>query len=173
MKKLLSTIMIATVLGSATYTPKSEAGVAIVGATATHCAFKCAETSRGPLGPSSTAIAFGTPALIGTMPIIGGAIMIAFGGVAFAPGIALLILDENGGLSQTELESALADKYSFIADREVIATLASEIKSKADSVEVDAQGMKMVSLSEDEVKSILSATELTDEEISIITNDLK
>lgn len=164
MKNLLSALMITCLLGTATYSKKSEAGIVLV----TAAAGWAIGTKFSPFALFSIA-----PAMV-SAPFIGiGILGLTAGGMSPAGAIVLLVLDENGSLPQDKLESLLSEKYQFIADREAISSLASTIKAKAESMEADAEGKKLVTLSEEEVRSILSSTEISEEEMNTVIKTME
>jgi hypothetical protein len=73
----------------------------------------------------------------------------------------LIILDADGNISQSALEQTLADRYSFIDNRDVIRNLAGAIREKAAST-VEENGQKNVRLSRGEVLTLLAPTGLAD-----------
>ncbi len=73
----------------------------------------------------------------------------------------LIVLDADGNLSQSSLEKNLAQKYSFIDDRDVIHTLASTIRDKGMSA-VEVDGKKTVRLTRNEVLEALAPTGLAE-----------
>lgn len=116
------------------------------------------------------------PFVLGTV-IPGGVITITGSIIGLTgniiPGLVLAVLAEDGTASQEEIEMMLMAKYPNINDREAVLALAQIIKAKADLATLNAQGLKSVNLSEDEVKSILNSTELSQEEIQRLVKDLK
>lgn len=83
-------------------------------------------------------------------------------------GKIFLILDTNGNLPQEQLEEALNTNYPFINNQTVIHHLAANLKRKYQETK-----MNMVSLSENETKKILSAVDLSEEEIQLVADGLK
>lgn len=161
--------MLATVIATSTYSPKSKAGIALLATSGALCiSTRCAGHSMGFLywvGLGAPAAALG---VAGTIP---GVILLATGNIP--AGVVLLVLDENGIAGQDEIERALAEKYSFISDREAIFNLAEKVKSKSDLVNFDEQGKKIISLTAEEVSSALAATEITQDELKQIVSDFK
>lgn len=166
MKMFISSLLIAATLGFVTYSPKSEAGAVLISGAA---GITIHQFAQGKLYPIAGGM-IGTFASIGGVSAIGGGVAMSLG---FAPlGVVLIVLSEDGSSSQDQIESSLSQKYDFIGDREVITSLASAIQVKAEKMEIK-DGKKIVSLSSDEVRSILDPAELSDEHINTIISDLK
>lgn len=161
MKKSFLSLLIATGLFLSIPTKKADAGVvAFVGG------FVVATT----VWPAN--VTFFSMVIGGPVAIV-GSVLTAIP-ATMAIGIPILILGEDGSLSLDQLESILSEKYDFIADREVIASLATAIKTKAETMKADSEGKVVVSLSEAEVKNILAPIEdLSSEEMNLIVQDLK
>jgi hypothetical protein len=90
--------------------------------------------------------------------------------------LLLIILDADGNLNQDALEKVIAQKYPMIEDRDVVRALASAVREKAASVQADGEGRKQVSLSREEVLSLLAPTgmaELNPEAAEQIVRDLQ
>lgn len=162
MKKLITSLAITTaLLAGLSYSPKSHAGI-IVGGGGTALTI----ASRGYIASLTVPLIVigGVTAVVATASLTAGVL----------PGlIVLLVLEEDGALPQDQLESVLSERYHFINDREVISMLALEIKSKADEMDLDQEGKKVVTLDSSEVRPILIATELSEEEIQLVVEDLK
>lgn len=75
----------------------------------------------------------------------------------------LIILDADGQMNHDQLVQKLAKSFPAIdQDRDVLENLAGAIRAKAASTAPDAKGQVMVSLSADQVLSILAPTGLAD-----------
>lgn len=158
MKKLLSIAMIVATIGTATYAPKSQAGLVVMA------------SSGVVLGLTWNGQASVITATVGAGIAVAGGVS-SF----FVPqvGIALLVLSEDGSLAQDQLELALTQKYNFLSDRETTAALASAIITEADSAQADSEGRKVLHLSPSKVAEVLKHSDLRPEEITLISNDLK
>lgn len=168
MKKLLSAFMIASTLSSAIYTPKSEAGILFVAGgagvlgSASLANYNSHERVWGNTGGSAMIV-------LGVGAVASGIVMLAHGNfLGFIP----LVLSEDGSASKEKLAAVLIEKHSFLTNEEA-SDLAYAIKVKADKMEIDAEGKKMVSLSEAEVKSALASSELSEEHLNLVITDLK
>ena len=115
-------------------------------------------------------IAFGT-GIFGVVPIEITALFLISGTVALV-GVGLLVLDADGGLSQDDLVQSLASKYPFVDNHEVIEQLATAIKQNAPS-KIENGHRYLISVSQEEVKSIFGGTDLSVEQIQKIADDLK
>jgi hypothetical protein len=75
----------------------------------------------------------------------------------------LIILDADGQMNHDQLVQKLAKSFPAIdQDRDVLENLAGAIRSKAANTAPNAKGQVMVSLSSDEVLSILAPTGLAE-----------
>jgi hypothetical protein len=81
--------------------------------------------------------------------------------------IMIIALDANASLSQDMLEKGFSAAFPFIDNAEVISDLAAAVKTKANG-KTDV----MVSLSVEETQSILSATDLSAEQIQTVVSSL-
>lgn len=161
MKKMLSIVLISSILGSITNAPKSQAGVILA-------------VAGGIVG--TNVLGLQVPGFVGMVvgaPMGLTGLILTWVPGTMAIGIPLFVLNEDGSLSKDQLESLLSQKFNFIADREVISSLACMIKQKADSMEPDSEGKKIVSLSEEEVRAILAPIDLSNEEIALVIKNLK
>lgn len=155
MKKLISSLLLGSLLMMTIPTPKANAGIIV----AESCNKDC-----------DILEAFGD--MLGGLMVIGGGSIIGGITAAFAPKVGLIIiassivLDADGSLNQDKLVEYLSKKYPFIDNQEVISDLALFLKQK--SYQTD-----YVSLSEDETRHALSSLDLSEEEILSVTSDLK
>lgn len=159
MKKLLSALMIASVIGAVSYSPKSKAGIGLMVGGA---ALDFSVSQKGMI--------FALGGGLGLWAIVGGGILVPFNPVL---GVSLIILGENGDVSQDQLENIFSERYSFIGDREVFKDLALNIKNKAKAQKPDVEGKILVYVPEAETRSILYPLDLSEEEINVVTSDLK
>ena len=115
------------------------------------------------------------PAFIGPWGAVAG-LAVVVAGYVFQSQI-LIYLDENGNFDQSSLEQALATRYPFLSeDREAVRDLALLLREKALSGTPDAEGKIMVSLTEDDVLSVLEPTGLVEsepEQVAGLVQDLQ
>lgn len=198
MKKLLSIIMMTSILSTTTYSKKSQAGVILLAAgitmvkIASHdrdgdgrvdkkAKFCYDENNCITLKNANTNIKAYKLRPIGMMTAITGGMVLPFFGYGLILGasgvilpvcIAFVVLGEDGSLPKEQVESMLLKKYPFL-DHESALELALAINTKAEKTELDKDGKKIISLSEFEVKSILEPSYLNEEEVIQVTEGLK
>ena len=153
MKKILAMAVVAATLSAAMPVKKAEAGIMF--ATQANQLFR-GQDEVGKVG-----------LFIGVYMAMTGLTV----GVRGA-GVTLILLDADGNVSKDALASSLSAKYPFVDDASVIANLADTIKDKY-AAQKDARGNALVSLSEDETRSILSGADLSENEIARVVQDLK
>ena len=145
-KKFLVTALIATSMFAAIPAQKAEAGLI----------FGCVVDKNHNGGTS-----------------LAGFLVVSSVAYIFGAGLGwAIVLDEKGEISQDQLAGNLAMKYPFIDNADVTAELANTIKLKY-AEEKNTQENVLVSLSENETRSILSQADLSDEEVEQVVNDLK
>lgn len=85
------------------------------------------------------------------------------------------ILDAPTGLSEERLVDLFEAKFPFVDSSEVIANLAKSTREKVKerTIEVPAQEGFTVSFDEDEVRSIFSATDLSDAQLGFVIHELQ
>ena len=115
-------------------------------------------------------VGFGT-GIFGVLPIEITALFLHSGTVALV-GAGLLVLDADGSLSQDRMVQALSAKYPFVDNHEVIEQLATAIKVNAPS-KIENGKRYVVSVSQEEVNAILEGTDLTEDQMQKIADDLK
>lgn len=164
-KKLLAVPLIVATLGLAVPAKKAEAGVVMTFSIA------------GLFNRDHKDIGYAIGATIGSATTIGGLIY-AIPMYQLVPGLGLIlmgsaiVLDANGNLPKEAITAYLAEKYNFIDNQAVIENLASEIKTKYESVK-QINPEAYIALTESETRSILEAANLSDGEIEQVVADLK
>ena len=100
-----------------------------------------------------------------------GTLLFGFpGALIFAGGI---LLDVDGSIPTSQLVSHLSKKFPFIDNREVLAELALQTRAKLEGQISGDQRQAFVSFSEEEVKEIFSATDLSEENLQTLVQELK
>jgi hypothetical protein len=160
MKKILTTLAVALSLTVATVAPTpAQAGVASILVSA-------ANIHDHPVARIYS-MAIGAAVVVGGVGLLHEA-----GPVGRALGIVLIVFDADASLSQDALANHLAETYPFIDNRETLNDLAGALKAKVD----DAGALKAemtVGLTENETRSLLASTELTEEQIQYVVLGLK
>lgn len=87
-------------------------------------------------------------------------------------GSLLIALDANTNLSQSVLVQTFARSYPFINNQQTLNELAKTLKEKAPKT-IEAYQKIEVSLSENEVRDALESSDLTEEEIQVVIQELK
>lgn len=168
-KPLVSSILLAIALTLSLPNQKANAGIAI---TSSALVAEVVLLPYGGGGKAEYGIIIGSAVVpVGVATITIGAIMMLFNPTS---GTVLIILGEDGALSKTDLEGALAQKYSFIQDSAVTSELASMIVSKAEG-QTPIDGKIPVSLTENEIRTVLEHTDLLETQSSLVQsmmNDL-
>lgn len=150
-KSVVSSLLVLSTLSVALHMKKAQAGVLLTAGS-----LVVSMNAKGNMSTGIVALTLGAPA--GVVLSVAGVIT-AIANPAL--GVALIILSEDGSLPQNDLEAVLAQKYPFIQDNKVIADLAILVKSKAKTTK-EMDGKKMISLSENEIRSILESTDLVE-----------
>ena len=164
MKKMISAFILTISIFMAT-TSNSKAGVILLA------------TSGGAAGPVIGGIA---SIAAGTIGVIAGPSLVIASFGFFAEegtlitllGVAFLVLDIDGNLTEDSLVSLLNQKYPFIDNEEVVRELASVIKSKSELIEANSQGEKYVTLTDLELQNATFAANLSPDQYAILVNDL-
>lgn len=165
-KKLFSLIMVICSLTLMLPHQEAKAGFAIVGTGAV------IQVAQGdPPFCDLLILALGIDSVF-LGGVVGGITMI------FAPTIgknilfASIILNADGSLSESQLAQSLAANYNFIDNQQVIAELAATIKNKFE-MNRDSEDSAYITLEHAETKEILSSSDLTEDQVMIVANDLK
>lgn len=148
-KPLISSLLITTSL--LTFAPKkAEASVVIAAAIGV-----TAGAAFGSNAAFNLVVPMISVPLGGVGSIVGGIVAI------FNPtaGIVVIVLGEDGSLTESDLQAHLAQKYDFIQDSAVTSELASMIISKAEG-QTPVDGKIIVGLSEAEVMGAIAGTDL-------------
>lgn len=135
MKKLVSSLVLASILFTALPSKRAEAGILVI---------------AGSIAVSGNNMAVGMG---------GGAVGFAIVLIGLSGGLPLVVLGTDGSISQDKLESSLNEKYSFIGDRDVTSELASMIKAKAEAA-TPVNDKIEVKLSREEVLEVIRPTSL-------------
>ena len=149
-KKFIATLSIVSTLGIAS--AQAGLGLAIAGGVLMHDHYSKPYAERNGNGEAESAVL--TIGLAGVgVGIVTSLVVPVFGWMV---GAAMILLD---GESQSQIASALSQKYNFIDDEVVFEDLSALIAEKVESTEV-VDGKINVSLEESEVLEILEATDL-------------
>lgn len=163
MKKYFLSLILGTSLLVAP-TQKAEAGVLCL--------------AMGVVGTIAGAAGSDEGAMAGLTGFAGG---LVYGGIGYwiytassaagwiTTGKVFMVFDANAELPQEGLEEVLNISYPFINNQTVVRDLAFVLKSKYEFNKEEA----MVSLDENETRSILSATDLNEQQIKTVVNGLK
>jgi hypothetical protein len=158
-KTLIALAMLATAIGVSTPVKSANAGVISVLAGA-------ASVGTDPAG-----------GIAGVA--VGG--LVAWGGYMLAHnhnsnwrplGIVLIVLDAKQELTADGIESYLTQNYSFLDDREVVADLATMIKTKLLASGATQKAME-VHFSEAEVRQVLAGSSVTADQANLMVQTLK
>jgi hypothetical protein len=87
-------------------------------------------------------------------------------------GVITLLLDTNGNVDESVLTQKLKERYPFLDNSESIRNLSETIQSKVPT-HLNQQQSYLVSLSENETRSALNGSDLTEEQIQNVIQDLK
>jgi len=155
-KKTSLALVLSILIGSTFAAPKAEAGVVTVIGSAV-------EGSMAGVA-AGNAISWGGFALFEAFTAVNNTWHIV--------GIVLIALDASQPLTNDGIEQFLAKKYPFIDDREVISDLATLVRTKIVSSGGLNQGMT-VSIPENEVRTLLANSSLTDEQTQAVVTALK
>lgn len=158
MKKLLASIILSSILLT-----NAHAGFGI-GVAATASKIISEYNGRDNTDQTVPYIVAG----VGIMFASGLIVAITNGGDVIAPWGFFFFLDAEGNLSQSNLETALKVKYSFLDNSEVVTNLSKAMKEKYELTRED-----MVSLNESELIDILAPADLSEKQTQLIINDLK
>lgn len=159
MKKIFATLMLMCLL--LVPVKKSEAGIIVIASGTATGGVLAVGYIIGGLGLAG---AVGSTSLM----VQGGMDGVGLGILLGLPSALLLTLDADGALPKEKLISDLSKKYPFIENQDVVAEIASLIREKAGNDFIEGT-QKLVSLSNEEVLSLLSPIDLTGKELEVET----
>lgn len=157
MKKLLSTLLIAVTLTVTLPKPEAKAGVIIGGGL---CAIERNALCALDLLVITPAIAMGG-IIVGTVVAVGMSTPLGYW--IMGSGIVLDAESTQNGLAQ-----GLSERFPFINDQEVVNELSTALAKNFKYEETRA----VSTLDEKTVRNILSATDLSEDEIKMVVSDL-